>query len=120
MVVLEAFLLVLEVLEMIVHRRKWLNKYNITNVASILLLLIPAVVYLVAHGLHAGDIAWQRFSTVLLENVGSVGLGLKWLGLLGYLDSFQCKSPASLCFDCTRASLTPRVCCPADFSKTFK
>jgi len=95
MVILEALLLVLEILEMVVHRHRWLNTYNIINVASILLLLTPAAVYLVAHELHAGDIAWQHFSTMLLENFGSVGLGLKWLGLLGYLDSFQCKSPAS-------------------------
>jgi hypothetical protein len=122
MIVLEALLLVLEVLEMIVHRHRWLNTYNIINVTSILLLLTPAAVYQVANSLHVGDIAWQRFSTVLLQNLGSIGLGLKWLGLLGYLDSFQGKSLVlvSRCSACTRVSLTPGCVLYADFSKIIK
>ncbi len=93
MIFFEAFLLVLEVIEMAVHRRRWLNTYNIINVSSILLLFSPAAMHIVAHEWYPDDIAWQRFSTELLQNLGSVGLGFKWLGLLGYLNSFQCKPP---------------------------
>jgi hypothetical protein len=94
MIVLEALLLMLEMAQMIVHRHRWMKLYNVINVASILLLLTPSTVYLAAHRLHIGDIAWQRFSVTLMQNLGSMGLGLKWLGVLDYLDSFQCKSPS--------------------------
>ena len=91
MFVLEVFLFVLEMAQMRVLRwQKWLSLGNCTNIASILLLLMASLGYLVARELHVDNVAWQNFSTVLLQNVGSVGLGLKWLGLLGLLDSFQC------------------------------
>jgi hypothetical protein len=121
MVVLEALLLVLEMVELIVHRSKWLKLYNCINVASILLLLTPAAIYLVARELHAGDIVWQRLSTALLQSAGSVGLGLKWLGLLGYLDSFQCKPPVHMCSACRTCLLLVLLgVLSSDFSKTFK
>jgi cytochrome c oxidase subunit IV len=106
MIVLEALLLVLEILQAIVHRRRWLKLQNYINTASILLLLIPAATHLVAHELHTGDIAWQRFSTVLLKNLGSLGLGLKWAGLLGYLDSFQGMSPVHTVLPCLQSSMS--------------
>jgi hypothetical protein len=120
MIVLEALLLMLEMVQMIVHRHRWLKLYNVINVASILLLLTSAAVYLAAHRLHIGDIAWQRFSVMLMQNIGSMGLGLKWLGLLGYLDSFQGKSPVFRCSVHASVSHSPGVLLSADFSKIIK
>ena len=87
MIVFEIILFVLEMAQMtILGWQSWVNIYNGMNIASILLLLMAAAGYLVAEP-----------HVELLEIAGSVGLGLKWLGLLGYLDSFQCKSPVHIC-----------------------
>ena len=81
-IVLEVLLLVYEMAQLYVLRDLWFNLYNCMNIMSISLLLACACDSLTANE-----------STVLLEHAGSAGLGLKWLGLLSYVDSFQCKSP---------------------------
>ena len=73
-------------------RSDWLTLWNIIDVLSIALLLLAATDYLVDHVLltdAAEDAGWRLFATRALQNAGSVGVFLKWLGLLEYLSSFQ-------------------------------
>ena len=75
-----------------VLRSDWLTLWNVIDLLSILLLLTTAAVYLVDHALltdAAEDAGWRLFAIRVLQNTGSVGVAVKWLGLFGYLDSFQ-------------------------------
>ena len=75
-----------------VLRSYWLTLWNVIDLLSILLLLTTAAVYLVDHALltdAAEDVAWRLLANRVLQNIGSVGVAVKWLGLLEYLSSFQ-------------------------------
>ena len=75
-----------------VLRSDWLTLWNVIDLLSILLLLTTAAVYLVDHALltdAAEDAAWRLLANRVLQNIGSVGVAVKWLGLLEYLSSFQ-------------------------------
>ena len=61
---------------------KWVGPYNLLDLFSTLLLITTAADYLIHH-----DEDWLKG---LAQTTGSIGVGLKCLGLLGYLDSFQC------------------------------
>ena len=71
-----------------VLRSNWLTLWNVIDLLSILLLLTTAAVYLVEHD-AAEDAAWRLLANRVLQNIGSVGVAVKWLGLLEYLSSFQ-------------------------------
>ena len=71
-----------------VLRSDWLTLWNVIDLLSILLLLTTAAVYLVEHD-GAEDAAWRLLANRVLQNIGSVGVAVKWLGLLEYLSSFQ-------------------------------
>ena len=75
-----------------VLRSDWLTLWNVIDLLAILLLLATAAVYLIDHRLltHAAeDAAWRLLANRVLQNIGSVGVAVKWLGLLEYLSSFQ-------------------------------
>ena len=75
-----------------VLRSNWLTLWNVIDLLSILLLLTAAAVYLADHVLltdAAEDAAWRLLANRVLQNIGSVGVAVKWLGLLEYLSSFQ-------------------------------
>ncbi len=75
-----------------VLRSDWLTLWNVIDLLSILLLLTTAAVYLVDHALltdSAEDAAWRLLANRVLQNIGSIGVAVKWLGLLEYLASFQ-------------------------------
>ena len=75
-----------------VLRSDWLTLWNVIDLLAILLLLTTAAVYLVDHALltdAAEDAAWRLLANRVLQNIGSVGVAVKWLGLLEYLSSFQ-------------------------------
>ena len=75
-----------------VLRSDWLTLWNVIDLLSILLLLTTAAVYLVDHALltdGAEDAAWRLLANQMLQNIGSIGVAVKWLGLLEYLASFQ-------------------------------
>ena len=60
------------------------------DLVSTALLIAAAADYLIdVRNVYDANPVNELFSTKLLQIFGSVGLGLKWLGLLGYLDSFQ-------------------------------
>ena len=70
----------------------WLTLWNVIDLLSILLLLTTAALYLVDHRLltHAAeDASWRLLANQVLQNTGSIGVAVKWLGLLEYLASFQ-------------------------------
>ena len=71
-----------------VLRSDWLTLWNVIDLLLILLLLTTAAVYLVEHD-GAEDAAWRLLANQVLQNIGSVGVAVKWLGLLEYLSSFQ-------------------------------
>ena len=75
-----------------VLRSDWLTLWNVIDLLSILLLLTTAAVYLVDHALltdAAEDAAWRLLANRVLQNIGSIGVAVKWLGLLEYLSTFQ-------------------------------
>ena len=75
-----------------VLRSDWLTLWNVIDLLSILLLLTTAAIYMVDHALltdSAEDAAWRLLATQFLQITGSVGVAVKWLGLLEYLSSFQ-------------------------------
>ena len=75
-----------------VLRSYWLTLWNVIDLLSILLLLTTAAVYLVDHVLltdGAEDAGWRLLANQVVQNVGSVGLVVKWLGLLEYLSTFR-------------------------------
>jgi hypothetical protein len=82
MFALELLLLGYELAQLCVFGSEWLTAKNMTDLVSIVLLLVNAGFYFANYHLHFGS------STV--ANAGSIGLCLKWLGLLEFLDSFQC------------------------------
>ena len=88
-IVLEVLLFVLEMAQLRAGKlQKWLSFWNVADFASIVFLLTAASGHLVEHQWHDE----KRFVALLLNIAGSVGLALKWTGLLSYFDCFQCKS----------------------------
>ena len=75
-----------------VLRSDWLTLWNVIDLLSILLLIATAAVYLVDRALltdGAEDAAWRLLANQVLQNIGSIGVAVKWLGLLEYLSTFQ-------------------------------
>ena len=73
-------------------RSDGLTLWNAIDLLAILLLLTTAAVYLVDHALltdAAEDAAWRLLANRVLQNIGSVGVAVKWLGLLEYISTFQ-------------------------------
>ncbi len=69
----------------VVLRSDWLTLWNVNDLLSIVLLLTAATDYLLDHA----RLTRPHSAVHVLQNAGSVGVAVKWLGLLGYLDSFQ-------------------------------
>ena len=75
-----------------VLRSDWLTLWHVIDLLSILLLIATAAVYLVDRALlsdAAEDASWRLLANQVLQNIGSIGVAVKWLGLLEYLASFQ-------------------------------
>ena len=75
-----------------VLRSDWLTLWNVIDLLAILLLLTTAAVYLFDHALltdGAEDASWRLLANRVLQNIGSIGVAVKWLGLLEYLSTFQ-------------------------------
>ena len=73
-------------------RSDWLTLWNVIDLLAILLLLTTAAVYLVDHALltdAAEDAGWRLLANKVLQITGSVGVAVKWLGLLEYLSTFR-------------------------------
>ena len=73
-------------------RSDWLTLWNVIDLLAIVLLLTTAAVYLFDHALltdAAEDAAWRLLATQVLQITSSVGVAVKWLGLLEYLSTFQ-------------------------------
>ena len=91
------------------------------DLVSSVLLFAAAAVYLIdAHNLYDANSANELFSSKVLQSFGSFGLMLKWLGMLGYLDSFQGVYSSHVHFHCslTLSEFWPRMF--AEYSKTIK
>lgn len=64
-------------------RKRWFTLDNVLDLLSTLLLITTAADYLIDHN--------QDWLSGFVQTISSVGIMIKWLGLLGYLDSFQCE-----------------------------
>ena len=70
---------------------------NLVDLVSTVLLTVAAADYIIdARHIYDANPVNEVLSTKLLQSFGSLGLGLKCLGLLGYLDSFQRECTRSL------------------------
>ena len=73
-------------------RSDWLTLWNVIDLLAILLLLTTAAVYLFDHALFtdgAEDASWRLLANRVLQITSSVGVAVKWLGLLEYISTFQ-------------------------------
>jgi hypothetical protein len=64
--------------------KRWFTLCNVLDLLSTLLLITTAADDLIDHNQD-----W--LSEFVRSFASSIGMGVKWLGLLGYLDSFQCE-----------------------------
>ena len=70
----------------------WLTLWNVYDVLSIVMLLLAGAAYLVDHTFltdHAEDASRRLFAARVQQNVGSIAVAVKWLRVLGHLQTFM-------------------------------